>query len=258
MVLFIVRLLLAVSLLLSIYIMTVTLKRCRSEKRYGFLYCCVAIFLYTLGYFIEVTCGTLGGSIVGIKIMYAGACFMAPLFFFFSADYCEVRLPKIFSQVPMMIIPVLFYLVVLTFDHHSLLYSDFYYDAEMLIPDMVVTPGPLYLVGTFYPLFCIAIACAILIPKIIKQKQKQRLGLILLVFSALAPLIGNFGYVVLSFFVKSAFGQVNYTAFLMVLSNFLFFFNIVRNDMFDLAPKALTVTLDLIRDIFIVVDQNMA
>jgi class 3 adenylate cyclase len=44
----------------------------------------------------------------------------------------------------------------------------------------------------------------------------------------------------------------------MVLSNFLFFFNIVRNDMFDLAPKAHAVTLDLIRDIFIVLDQNMA
>jgi PAS domain S-box-containing protein len=249
---------LAASLLLSLYIMSVTLERCRSEKRYGFLYCCVTIFLYTLGYFIEITCGTPGGAVIGVKIMYAGACFMAPLFFFFSADYCEIHLPKKFYQVPMLIIPVLFYLVVLTFDHHSLLYSDFYYNPEKIIPGNVIKPGPLYLIGTFYPLFCIALACAVLIHKIIKQKQKQRLGLILLIFSALAPLIGNFSYVALSFFSKSALGQVNFTAFFMVLSNFLFFYNIVRNDMFDLAPKAHAVTLDLIRDIFIVIDQNMA
>ena len=258
MVLLVIRLMLAGSLLLSIYMMTVTLERCRSEKRYGFLYCCVAIFLYTLGYFIEITCGTPGGGIIAIKIMYAGGSFMAPLFFFFSADYCEIRLPKKYYQVPMLIVPVLFYLVVLTFDHHSLLYSDIYYDAEKLIPGNVVKPGPLYLVGTFYPLLCIVLACVVLIHRIINQKQKQRLGLFLLVFSALAPLIGNFSYVALSFFSKDAIGQVNFTAFLMVLSNFLFFYNIVRNDMFDLAPKAHAVTLDLIRDIFIVLDQNMA
>jgi len=258
MILLIIRLLLAASLLLSLYIMSVTLERCRSEKRYGFFYCCVTIFLYTLGYFIEITCGTPGGAVIGAKIMYAGASFMAPLFFFFSADYCEIRLPKKFYQVPMMVIPVMFYLVVLTFDHHKLLYSDFYYNPEKIIPGNVITPGPLYLVGTFYPLFCIVLACIVLIHKIIKQKRNQRLGLILLVFSAFAPLIGNFSYVALSFFSKSALGQINFTAFLMVLSNFLFFYNIVRNDMFDLAPKAHAVTLDLIRDIFIVLDQNMA
>ena len=115
MVLLIIRLMLAASLLLSLYIMSVTLERCRSEKRYGFFYCCVAIFLYTLGYFIEITCGIPGGAIIAVKIMYAGGSFMAPLFFFFSADYCEIHLPKKFYHLPMMIIPVLFYLVVLTF-----------------------------------------------------------------------------------------------------------------------------------------------
>ena len=257
MVLLILRLMLAASLLLSIYIMSVTLERCRSEKRYGFLYCCVTIFLYTLGYFIEITCGTPGGAVIGVKVMYAGACFMAPFFFFFSADYCEIPLPKKYYQIPMLIIPVLFYLVVLTFDHHKLLYSDFYYYPEKIIPGNVIKPGPLYLVGTFYPLLCIALACTVLIHKIM-QKQKQRLGLILLIFSALAPLIGNFSYVALSFFSKSVLGQVNFTAFFMVLSNFLFFYNIVRNDMFDLAPKAHAVTLDLIRDIFIVLDHNLS
>jgi len=256
--LLIIKVLLAASLILSLYIMSVTLERCRSEKRYGFLYCCVAIFLYTLGYFIEITCGNQGGGIIGIKIMYAGASFMAPLFFFFAADYCEIRLPKKFYYIPMMIVPVFFYLVVLTFDRHKLLYLDFHYDADKFIPGIVIKPGPLYLIGTFYPLFCIAIACVVLVHKIIKQKHKQRLGLILLVFSALAPLIGNFSYVALSFFTKSVIGQVNFTAFLMVLSNFLFFYNIVRNDMFDLAPKAHAVTLDLIRDVFIVLDQHMA
>jgi hypothetical protein len=105
MILLLIHLLLAASLLLSVYIMTVTLERCRSEKRYGF--------------------------------------------FFFAADYCEIRLPEKFYRLPILIIPVLFYLVVLTFDYHGLLYSNFYYDAEKFIPGIAITPGPLYLVGTF-------------------------------------------------------------------------------------------------------------
>jgi hypothetical protein len=39
-------------------------------------------------------------------------------------------------RLPMVIIPTLFYLVVLTFDYHSLFYSDFYYDAKKIIPAM--------------------------------------------------------------------------------------------------------------------------
>jgi len=256
MIFLIVRLFLVASLFLSIYTMVVTLERCRSEKRYGFFYCCVAVFLYTLGYFVEVTSGNLGGGIIGVKILYAGGNFIAPFFFFFVADYCEVRLPKKFYRLPMLIIPILFYLVVLSFDHHSLLYSEFFYDTERTIPGIVIEPAFVYFIGAFYPVFCIAMACIVLINKIIKQK-KQRLGLILLMLSALAPLIGNLSYVAISFFTQSALAQINFTAFLMVLTNYLFFYNIVRNDMFDLAPKAHAVTLDMIRDIFIVLDQNM-
>ena len=254
-----IRLMLAASLLLSLYVMFITLVRCRSEKRYGFLFCCVTIFLYILGYFVEITSGTPGGAIIGVKILYTGAIFMGPCFFFFTADYCEIRVPKKYYQIPMLIIPVLFYLVFLTFERHHLIYADFYYEPDRLIPGNVSKPGPLFLVGNFIPFFCVVLSCTVLIRKIIKQKPKQRLGLILLLFSAVAPLIGNITYLALSYFSESALMENdNFTALLLVLSNFIFFYNIVRNDMFDLAPRAHAVTLDLIRDIFIVLDINMA
>jgi class 3 adenylate cyclase len=235
-----------------------TLERCRSEKRFTFVYCVVAIFLYNLGYFIEMTSGSLDGCVIAIKIMYAGGCFMSSLFFFFAADYCEIRIPKKYYQIPLMVIPVLFYIVAFTFDHHQLLYRGYSYDSMNPILGMTVQPGSLYLIGTFYPLFCIILSCIVLVRSIIKQSHGRRFGLILLLISALAPLVANFSYVALTFFFKTAVAGINLTAFVMILSNFIFFYNVVRNDMFDLAPKAHTITLDLIRDAFVVLDWSMA
>ena len=258
MVLVIVQLLVFASLVLSAYMIVVTLERCRSEKRYGFVYCIVAIFFYTLGYFIEISSGTLGGGIVAIKIMYIGGCFMSPFFFFFVADFCDLRIPKKYYTIPLLIIPVLFYLVVFTFDSHQMLYRSFHYETENQLLGMTIEPGPLYLIGTFYPLLCIGLTFIILLRSIVKQSRGRRLSLVLLLISALAPLIANFAYVGLSFFFTTAVAGLNFTAFVMIITNFIFFYNVIRNDLFDLAPKAHAITMDLIRDSFVILDWDMS
>jgi two-component system chemotaxis sensor kinase CheA len=123
---------------------------------------------------------------------------------------------------------------------------------------MVIEPGTFYLVGTFYPLFCIVLSCIVLIRSIVAQSRGRRLGLALLLVSSLAPLIANFAYVAISFFYKSTLAGINFTAFVMVISNFIFFYNVIRNDLFDFSPKAYAITMDLIRDAFVVLDRSMA
>ena len=258
MLLIIIQILILASLVLSVYMIVVTLERCRSDKRYAFVYCIVTIIFYTLGYLIEISCGNLEGGIIAIKIMYAGGSFMSPLFFFFVADYCEVRVPKKYYQIPLLLVPLFIFALVLTFDHHQLFYSSYAYDFDSPIQSMTIEPGPLYLLGTFYPLFCVILSCTVLIRSIIKQSRGRRFALILLLASALAPLFANFAYVILMFFFASIFNGINFTAFVMILTNFIFYYNVVRSDMFDLAPKAHAITLDLIRDAFVVLDYGMA
>ena len=258
MILIIVRLLIFASIALSVYMIVVTLERCRSEKRYLFLYCMVFLIFYNLGYLIEISSGDVGGGIIAIKIMYLGACFMGPFFFFFAADYCELRISKKYYTIPLLIIPFLFYLVVLTFDRHKLLYQTFRYDVNKQIMGMSIAPGMLYLVGTFYPLFCVILSIFVIVRSMVRQSRSRRFSLVMLLISAIAPLIANFSYVALSYFFKTALAGINFTPFVMVLSNFIFFYNIIRNDMFDLAPKAHAITMDLIRDSFVVLDRGMA
>ena len=253
--LLVIQILIMASLVLSIYMIIVTLERCRSEKRYAFVYCIAALFLYNLGYFVEMSCGNLGGAIIGVKISYAGGSFMAVFFFFFVADYCEIKIPKKYYRIPLLIIPVLHYCVVFTFDHHHLLYLSYTYDAAKSIPDMIHVSGPLYLIGQLYPIFCVILSCMVLIRSIIRQNKERRFALKLLLASALAPMIAHLIYLVVLYFSGTA---VLFTAFLMILSNFIFYYNVVRYDMFDLAPKAHAITMDLIRDAFVVLDRDMA
>jgi len=258
MLLLIIQVLILASLVLSCYMIVVTLERCRSDKRYAFVYCIVTIIFYTLGYLIEISCGSSEGGIIAIKVMYAGGSFMSPLFFFFVADYCELRIPKKYYQIPLLIIPMFIFILVLTFEHHQLFYSSYAYDYDSPIQSMTIEPGPLYLMGTFYPLFCIVLSCIVLVRSIIKQSRARRFGLILLLASAMAPLIANFAYVVLMYNFSTYFAGINFTAFVMILTNFVFYYNVVRSDMFDLAPKAHAITLDLIRDAFVVLDYGTA
>ena len=258
MALIIVRLLIFASIALTVYMIVVTIERCRSEKRYKFIYCLIFIIFYNLGYLLEISSGSVGGGIIATKIEYLGGTFMTPFFFFFVAEYCEIRLPKKYYFLPVLIIPILFFLVVSTFEYHQLLYREYNYDVNNPILGLYIVPGKLYLIGTFYPLFCIVLTLIVIVRSMVRQSRAQRVALILLLISALAPIIANFSYVALSYFFESALKGILFTPFVMVISNFIIFYNIILNDMFDLAPKAHAITMDLIRDAFVVLDRGMA
>ena len=258
MILLTVQILCIASMILSLYIIVTTLERGRSDKRYGFVYCIVTLFLYTLGYFIESSTGSLEGAIIGVKIMYAGAAFMAPFFFFFVADYCEIKIPKKIYKLPLFIISALFYIVVLTFDRHQLMYESFFFSAYNQIPVLMIEPGPLYIFGVILlPLFSVILSCIVLIRRIAARDKGRRYDLVILLMGALAPTLANGVYVALIFF-ETPLAGVNFVVFAMIVTNFIFYLNVVRNDMFDIAPRALATTMDLIRDSFVVLDHVKA
>jgi two-component system chemotaxis sensor kinase CheA len=249
-----VRVLLFLSLALTVYLVKVTIERCRSEKRFNFIYCLVGIFCYNLGYFIEMTSGSLQGGMIAIKIMYMGSCFMPVMFLFFVADYCEAGLQKRRYKIPLLIVPAVMYILVATFEYHKLIYTSVSYNSALPLNGMDITPGKLYLFPTLYSLFCIGLTCTILIRTILKTAKSRRGGLMLLLVASLAPVVAQLIYAAATIVFNN---RINFTAFIMVASNAILYFTVVKNDLFDLAPKAYSITLDLIRDAFVVLDKDM-
>ena len=248
----IIQSLLITSLVLLLYVIVATLERGWGEKRYSFIYYVAAIIFYVLGYFIEISCGNLDGGIIATKIMYAGASFFPPLFFFFVADNCEVHFPKKYYRIPLLVVPALFYFLVLRFESHQLFYRVFDYDPFKTPMGLVFEPGPFYLVGVFYPLFCLSLSLIVLIRSLISHNRQP--GLVLLLINSITLM----ACIALSFFNETALAEVNYTTFVLVIFGFIVYRAILRNDLFDLVQKAQLITVEMIRDAFVVLDRNMA
>ncbi|MDR1507477.1 MAG: ATP-binding protein [Treponema sp.] len=253
-----VSVLIFLSIVVSVYLIVVTIERCRNEKRINFIYCLAGIFFYSLGYFIEMTGGDTGSGIVAVKLMYIGSCFMPPFFFFFVADYCELKIKKHFYKIPMLIIAVLNYALIATFDHHPLIYSAYHYNSTQTLPGIQIQPGPLYPVTTVFSFLCILLTCGFLIKELRGTKGVRRNALVMLLVASLAPVFAQLLYILLLFvFPAGPLTGINFTAFVLVISNAILYFTILKNDLFDLAPKAYSITVDLIRDAFVVLDNKM-
>jgi two-component system chemotaxis sensor kinase CheA len=244
------------SILVSVYLLVVTIERCRSEKRFNFIYCLMGLFFYNLGYLVEVTCGSTEAGVIAIKLMYIGACFMPPFFFFFIADYCELKIKPLFYKIPLLAIAVFDYLLVATFDHHTLIYSGYYYNHAEPLKGIEISPGPLYSLATIFSFLCVIVTCAVLVKRLIETKNGRRTLVLLLIASA-APIFAQLFYVFLSFIATGPLAGINFTAFVFVISNIILYVTVLKSDLFDLAPKAYSITIDLIRDAFVVLDKDM-
>jgi two-component system chemotaxis sensor kinase CheA len=246
------------SILISVYLTIVTIERCRSEKRFNFIYCLVGLFFYFLGYFIEMTGGSTDTGIIAIKLMYIGSCLMPPFLFFFIADYYELKIKKSLYKIPMLAITIFNYILVATFDHHSLIYSNYYYDHTQPLQGMLIEPGPLYPSTTIFSFLCVGLTCSVLVKKFAETRGSRRGAMVLLFIASASPVVAQLLYVFLSFiFPAGPLAGINFPGFVFVFSNAILYFTILKNDLFDLAPRAYSITIDLIRDAFVVLDRDM-
>ena len=256
-----IQFLLVAELALSLFIIVFTLERYKSERRFGFVYSVTAVFLYTLGYFIETTCGNLENGIIALKIMNSGAVFFPPFFLIFTAGYCGTRSIKKIYSVFLLIAPLLFFVLLLTFDSHSLLFSDYDYDPFKPIMGMVTEPGPFYRPMVFYSLFCIVVSCIIIVRRIITLKGPGRFNFILLLLSAAAPAIAFLANWVFYLFLAFDLAEINLVSFLPAILIFMFFLSVMRNNSFDFAsgsPDLVMNIFDIIPDAFIILDRDLA
>jgi hypothetical protein len=97
-----------VSLIVPVFLGAFTLIRCESRKRISFIALLTAVFLYILGYLLEITANSTDGGFTAIKVTYLGSSFVTPFFLLFTANYCEIKLNRkilaVLFLIPLIII----------------------------------------------------------------------------------------------------------------------------------------------------------
>jgi diguanylate cyclase (GGDEF)-like protein len=239
----------------TVYLLIVTFWHCRSEKRNYFMLCTFAIFLYLVGYFCELTAFSTGGALVAVKVLYLGSCFLPVLSLLFVADYCDFELRK--GLKPLLALPaVVGLLIIWTTEHTGFMYSAYRFDANEPLLGLQIEGGPLYYFVYAYAVLYTAAGCAILV-KTLTQRRDHFKSLMLLFAVLLAPMLANGIYILFNVTFTNVSVNINFTPFSMIVAIVLFYINIMRYDLFDIVPVAYSMTLDYIRDAFVLVNSDM-
>ncbi|MDR1027850.1 MAG: diguanylate cyclase, partial [Clostridiales Family XIII bacterium] len=249
--------LLLVGILASAFLIAMTVQHCRSEKKNYFIYALIGMLFYIFGNYLEASSGSTDGALVGMKVMYAGGCFMSPFFLFFVIDYCEARMPRMLFRLLILVIPTINLAMVWTTEYTGLIYKSFRYSVETPIHTLeILEQGPAYYCVYGYSILCIALSCGILIHRMSRWGRHYRRPLFFLLLSAAAPVIANAFFIVSTYFFREGLSGVNFTPFSLIITNILVYVSVLRYDLFDFTPRASTATLDMIRDGLVFLDAH--
>lgn len=243
---------LSVALLTTLFLVVFTLIYCQSSKKVYFILLSVSVFLFVLGYLLEITATSSNGGLTATKVMYLGSAFFSPLFLLFAADYCEVRISRPLILAPLLLFPFMIIVLVWTSEYHTLIYSSYTQILDAPIHNMAMEPGKLYYLNHAFAAICMIVTSGILIQRLIHWGKRYRLQLLLLVLGAIVPIIANILYI----FTLNAIG-INFTPVSLVVMILLFFINIIRYDIFDILPQASAMALNSIREAFVLIDRDM-
>ncbi len=248
----VVSLVLAAALVVTVILGAFTIFRCESNKRGYFIFLLCTVFLYVLGYLLEVTAHTEVDAFAAVKVMYIGSTFIAPVYLLFCADYCEINLNKLRYLAPLLAIPTVFVVLLWTTNTHDLIYASYTYYYDAPVHHLTVQPGSLYYLNHVFALLCAAAACGILIHRLVCWEHKYRSRLVLLLLGALVPAAAN-----LLFVFGLNVGGINYTPLSLVVLTVFFYILIVRYNLFEIVPRASALALDAIREAYVLLDTEM-
>jgi diguanylate cyclase (GGDEF)-like protein len=248
--------LLGISIVVTVYLIIVIFWHCRSEKRNHFVLCIFTVFLYLVGYFCELTALSTDGALVAVKFTYLGSCFLPALALFFVADYCDVELNAKYVKPLILLPPIVGLSIVWTTEYTGWMYSAYRFDVNHPLRGLQIEEGSLYYFVYCYSVIYIAAGCAILIRTLLQHKEQFK-SLILLFAVLVAPLAANGMYILCTVTFNTPLSNVNFTPFAMIIAIALFYVNIMRYDLFDIVPMAYSMTLDYIRDAFVLVNLDM-
>ncbi|MDR2734214.1 MAG: SpoIIE family protein phosphatase [Spirochaetota bacterium] len=243
---------LIVSMMASIWLGVFTLVRCESKKKTSFVAMQAAVFMFLLGYLLEINANSVDGGMIAVRVRYMGAVFAPAAYLLFTADYCEIKLKKYIQLILLLIIPsIVVALVWTTPTFHKLIYTSIYYNTSAPVHKLTSKAGPLYYLVYIHSLLCAYGVFSFIIRRLRGWDKKYRPTLILVLMSAVVPLAANLMYM----FGFSPYG-IYLAPLTLVVLNILFYISIVRYDSFGIVSRASEMALQSVQEAYILFDAN--
>ncbi|GHV10843.1 hypothetical protein FACS189491_01060 [Spirochaetia bacterium] len=239
----------------SAALLAVAIINSRLPRSRNFIFLSIAIFLYSLGYLMEITSNNLGMAVMGSRLQFAVLPMMAVYFALFAQEYYDRPLRNNWLKMLLLSYPFMNGVMLLSGDVF-LPYFSWFTDALYMsrpFPHLVYAPRTLFLVNTGYSLLCIAFGLGHIFHNLAGGDRSLRKPSFLFLLSALAPTLAF-----TRFYWDSAGYAAGYSfnSISLVIVELVFGYHTLRFRMADWMPFARESVLETINDAFILLNSE--
>jgi signal transduction histidine kinase len=219
-----------------------------------FSYMMISNAIWSIAYGLELASGSLWQIKFLIDIEYIGIASLPLNWFLFCLHFCgkECWYKKPKNLILLLIMPIAAIVLVWTNDFHYLYYENITLATEGPFPMANITFGLFYKIFTIYFYLLLACGCYLIFIKFRMSDpiyKKQNYSIII---AALLPWLANIAHVL----GVRPLGYLDITPFAFILTSFLILIGIYRFKLFDIIPIAREKVLELMRDGFLLLDQQ--
>lgn len=240
---------LLIAALLMLYISFLAFRKRRLPVARSTALAMLAAAVYSFGYAFEIVGRDLESVKFWLKVEYLGIPFIATLWLIFVLQYTgREAFLKRGGYVLLFAIPVLTLILHYTNDYHHLFYKEVRYDADSMVPTVLVK-GPWYWVHTFYNYSQAAAGMALFAFAFMKAVPIVRKQIAVMALGAAAPWLLNVIYV-----LKPFGSNLDLIPFSFVLSGLFYIWGIYRFNLLRLAPIALEQAFETMLDGVVILD----
>ena len=118
----------------------VVFRKWRNVLHACLFFSCVVILVNNVGYLLELMADTEEAYITALKLSYLGRVWIGFALFLFVAELCRIKVPEMFRSI-LVLVNMVSYVIVFTFQHHSLYYTECSFETNGSVSRLVHKNG---------------------------------------------------------------------------------------------------------------------
>ena len=240
----------AFSMICSLAALFISIYVRQAPKSLWFSYMSLAIFIFTVGYYFEITSLSESSALIATKLQYIGVCYISPFLLLFILEYCGNKIHKSLI-VAIMVIPTIALTLVQMWPLNNFYYQEIVFITDTVVPYLHVTGAAFYYVF-FIHSYLLAMAAAIVAWLFYKRSntsvRKQSLTLII---GITIPVVGNIINI-----LKISSWVLDLTPIVLSLTCILLGYSVFRQGLYRIVPIAREHIVEKMSDGFILVDMQ--
>ncbi len=216
-----------------------------------FIFFMLCVFIYSLGYMLELSGYSAESIFFSLKIEYIGIPFIPVFWFLFAFEYNKYKIKNVFLYASLFFIPVVTFILLYTNNYHHFYYSEFSIDTSGSFPVASVVKGIWYYVQFVYTQILSLVGVILFYTMARKTKGYRKKQANAIFLASIIPWCGN-----LTEQLGLSLQGIDMEPFYLTLPIPVFAVGMTRLLMFNLAPIARAKVFETIRTSVLVFDKN--